>query len=162
MHNFLAHTYNTFIIMHISTTFTNKFCLPHSPLQVPRALLTCSWHLHFYSFLLFPFALILYSLEFWCALVSFLWCCDKTLAKFSWEEIINFFSHVVVHPQGKSRQDSEGRLLEQELKQNPWKSTAYWLAQLGLLIYFSSTTQTYLPTNGTTHSGLSLPAPISN
>lgn len=53
---------------------------------------------------------------------------------------------VTVHDQEKS-----GKNLEAEVKQNPWRNTAYWFAPHGQLSYL---TQDHEPRGGTTHSEL--------
>jgi len=42
----------------------------------------------------------------------------------------------------------------QELKQRPWRITAYWLASHGLLSLLSCRTEDHQPRDGATHSGL--------
>jgi hypothetical protein len=55
---------------------------------------------------------------------------------------------------------SPGRNTEQELKQRPWKITAYLVALCGLINLLSYTTQDHLPMNSMAHSELGSPIPI--
>jgi hypothetical protein len=69
---------------------------------------------------------------------------------------------VTVYHGGKLKQEFKAGVWKQELKQRPWRNTAYWLDSHGLLSLLSYTTQAHLPTNGTTYSGLGSPTSMNN
>jgi hypothetical protein len=56
----------------------------------------------------------------------------------------------------------QGRNSRQELKQRPWRDTAYSLAPHGLLILLSYIIQDHLPRDGPTHDGLYSPILVIN
>ena len=69
------------------------------------------------------------------------------MTKITWDAKGFFVLQLPVND-GSQDMKSKAEPCIQELKQKPWRNTGYWLALLGLLSLFSSTTQYHLPGDG--------------